>query len=523
MLAAQRTFANPILPGCHPDPSICRVGDDYYLATSTFEYFPGIPVFHSRDLVHWRPIGHAIHRPDQLSLDGVPSSGGLFAPTLRYHDGRFYLLNTLVHAPAGVPSGNYLVTAQDPAGPWSDPVWLDFEGIDPSAFFDDDGSAWLTWTRPADDPAWDQQTDVWLQELDLTTMQVTGPARAVWRGALLGAIWAEGPHLYKVDGRYYLLAAEGGTGHEHAVSVARSDAVTGPYLGNPANPVLTHRNLGRGYPVVATGHADLVELPDGSWWAVLLAQRPYGGYHVNLGRETFAVPVTWEDGWPVFAPGVGHVRLAERAPALPEHPWPERAARDDFSTGIGPDWCAPRGPATSFAEPAAGGGLDLRLQPATLAEPTTNSFMGVRQRHMDVDVTTMLDVRPAGPGEWAGLALRQSESHHYLLVVAGGDGGPDAPRRALVVRRMGEEESVLAEERIPDGPVLLGLRARSQELTLVVGEPGGTEREVACVDGRILDSTVAGGFIGVWIGLYATSNGHPTTTVAHVDWFEYAG
>ena len=295
----------PVLPGCYPDPSICRVEDDYYLVTSTFEYFPGLPIFHSRDLVHWRQLGHAIDRPAQLDLSGVLSSGGLYAATLRHHDGVFYLVNTLVQACDGAQGGNYLLTAGDPAGPWSDPVWLtDAEGIDPSLFFDDDGRAWYVGARPSREPAWEGQTDTWLRELDITTLQLAGPEHVLWHGALLGAVWAEGPHLYKVDGRYYLLAAEGGTEHNHAVSVARADEVTGPYAGNPGNPVLTHRNLGRGYPIVATGHADLVQLPDGEWWAVLLAMRPYGGYHCNLGRETFLVPVVWEDGWPVFAPGL---------------------------------------------------------------------------------------------------------------------------------------------------------------------------------------------------------------------------
>ena len=345
------TACNPVLPGCYPDPSICRVGDDYYLVTSSFEYFPGLPVFHSHDLVHWRQLGHAIDRAEQLDLSEVPSSGGLFAATLRHHDGVFYLVNTLVHAGAGVPGGNFLLTALDPAGPWSDPVWLDdADGIDPSLFFDDDGRAWYVGTRPSPEPAWDGQTDVWLRELDLSSLRLTGPERVLWHGALLGAVWAEGPHLYKVDGRYYLLAAEGGTAHHHAVSVARADEVTGPYVGNPANPVLTHRHLGRDHPIVGTGHADLVQLPDGGWWAVVLAMRPYGGYHYNLGRETFVVPVVWQDGWPVFAPGTGQVTACVVPPPLAPHPWSAQPARDEFRR---PDldlrWNALRGPASAFA------------------------------------------------------------------------------------------------------------------------------------------------------------------------------
>ncbi|WP_157601941.1 glycoside hydrolase family 43 protein, partial [Promicromonospora kroppenstedtii] len=306
--------SNPILPGCYPDPTICRVGAEYYLVTSTFEYFPGLPVFRSRDLVHWEQIGHAVDRPGQLDMQGIASSGGLYAPTLRHHDGTFWLVCTLVDQQDSSRGGNFVLTATDPAGPWSDPVWLGEDGIDPSLFFDDDGRVWLHGTRLAREPEWHDQTEVWLRELDPATMRLAGPEHVLWRGAVLGAVWAEGPHLYRVDGTYYLLAAEGGTEFHHAISVARSDSVTGPYVGNRANPVLTHRHLGRDVDVVGVGHADLVEAPDGSWWAVLLGMRPYGGYHYNLGRETFLVPVTWEDGWPVFAPGQGRVPMVVEVP-----------------------------------------------------------------------------------------------------------------------------------------------------------------------------------------------------------------
>ncbi|HLS72415.1 MAG TPA: glycoside hydrolase family 43 protein, partial [Actinomycetaceae bacterium] len=294
------TVSNPVLPGCYPDPSICRVGEDFYLVTSTFEYFPGLPVFHSRDLVSWEQLGHVVDRADQLNFDGIASSGGLYAPTIRHHDGTFWVVCTLVDQQDESRGGNFLMTATDPAGPWSDPVWLDAEGIDPSIFFDDDGRAWLHGTRRAREPQWHDQTEVWVRELDLAQRELVGLEHVVWSGALRDAVWSEAPHLYKVAGTYYLVTAEGGTEFHHAVSVARANTVTGPYTGNPANPVLTHRHLGRGADIVGVGHADLVEDGDGRWWAVLLGMRTYGGYHYNLGRETFLVPVTWEHGWPVF-------------------------------------------------------------------------------------------------------------------------------------------------------------------------------------------------------------------------------
>jgi alpha-N-arabinofuranosidase len=291
---APGVFGNPVLPGCHPDPSICRAGDDFYLVTSTFEWFPGLPVFHSRDLVHWRRIGHALDRPEQLPLDGVPASGGLYAPTLRHHDGTFYLVCTLVDGPEW--SGHFVMTASDPAGPWSDAHRLDGEGIDPSLFFDDDGRAWCTGTRPTG--RYEGHTEIWLREFDPAALALTGEEHVIWDGALKGAIWSEGSHLYKAGGRYYLLTAEGGTALDHAVMVARADAVTGPYEGNPRNPILTNRNLGAGHPIVGAGHADLVETPGGEWWMVLLAMRPHHGDRCALGRETFLAPVVWEDGWP---------------------------------------------------------------------------------------------------------------------------------------------------------------------------------------------------------------------------------
>ena len=231
-----KTFKNPILPGFYPDPSICRVDDDYYLVTSSFAYYPGVPIFHSKDLVNWKQIGHVLDRPSQLPLDGQGQSEGIFAPTIRYNDGTFYMITTNVGS-----GGNFIVTAKDPAGPWSDPYYLEAPGIDPALFFDDDGKAYYIGTRPAPEgPRYFGNWEAWAQEIDLKTMKLVGESVGLWRGALRDSAWPEGPHLYKIDGTYYLMIAEGGTGPEHAVSISRSNAVTGPYVGNPANPILTH-------------------------------------------------------------------------------------------------------------------------------------------------------------------------------------------------------------------------------------------------------------------------------------------
>ena len=246
-----RTFSNPILSGFYPDPSICRVGDDYYLVNSSFEYFPGVPIFHSKDLVHWRQIGYCLTRKSQVPLDRIQSSGGIYAPTLRYYDGTFYMVTTNVYG-----GGNFYVTAKNPAGLWSEPVWFHDGGIDPSLFFDDDGKVYYTRHEGMGDGYIAQQF------LNLETGRLEGPLKNIWRGT--GGVWPEGPHLYKIRGKYFLMIAEGGTSYDHMVTIARSDSPFGPFESNPNNPILTHRNR-TDHPIQALGHADFVETPDG-WW-----------------------------------------------------------------------------------------------------------------------------------------------------------------------------------------------------------------------------------------------------------------
>ena len=290
-------FENPVLPGMHPDPTICRVGRDFYLACSSFEYFPGVPIFHSRDLVGWRQIGHALTRKSQLDLSGVRSSDGIYAPTLRHHDGTFYLVTTLVGR------GNFLVTAKHPRGPWSDPCWLDSDGIDPSLAFLDD-RVYYTRNGPGADP---DHPFVYQAELAWSggVPSLARKPRVIWSGT--GGIWPEAPHLYRRGRWFYLLTAEGGTSYGHSVVVARSGRPYGPFVPSPHGPLLTHRDRPR-HAIQATGHADLVELDDGSTWAVLLGIRPTAGRNHHLGRETFLAPVTWGTG-----------RLAAHVAARAEH------------------------------------------------------------------------------------------------------------------------------------------------------------------------------------------------------------
>lgn len=510
---------NPILPGCFPDPTICRVGEEYFLVTSTFEYQPGLPVHRSRDLVSWELIGHVIDRPGMLDMDGMRSSSGLYAPTLRFHDGLFWLVCTLVDQQDASRGGNFLVTATGPAGPWSDPVWLDVDGIDPSIFFDDDDRIWVHGTRLASDPEWHHQTEVWLRELDRETLSLVGDEHILWNGAVIGAVWAEGPHLYKIDGTYYLLASEAGTEFHHALSAARADAVTGPYIGSKGNPVLTHRHLGRSSDIVGVGHADLVQAVDGSWWSVLLAMRPYGGYHYNLGRETFLVPVSWEDGWPVFAPGQGRVPWAVDVPFAAEvDPGVMQGTASGVVRPDDPRWTSTRVLPEQIARPDDEGWI-LPLRAATLAEATISAFLGVRQQHLDVDAVATLacDLQH---GEEAGLVVRQSEKDHVRASMSPVPGGT----RIVVTHRQADTESVLGEAIVPAAPsddLEITLSTRGQDYTFAAGRPGEKPVVVAVADGRTLDTVATGGFLGLWIGVYGTSNGAPTQTQLRVRRFIY--
>ncbi len=514
----QNSFRNPILPGFYPDPSICRAGDDFYLVTSTFEYFPGLPIFHSRDLVHWRQIGHALTRESQLPLQGVPSSGGLYAPTIRYHDGTFYIINTLVGGKT--KSGNFIVTASDPAGPWSEPYWLEgADGIDPSLFFDDDGRVWYVGSRMALHSQFEGHTEVWLQELDLNAMRLVGEPLVLWEGALKGARWAEAPHIYKIGEFYCLMIAEGGTGHHHAVTFARSRSVTGSYEVNPGNPVLTHRHLGLDYPIVGTGHADLVETPSGEWWAVLLAMRPYGGYYYNLGRETFLVPLRWEEGWPIFSPGSGRVEFEYPAPNLTAQPWPQPPARDDFNTDtLSFVWNSLRTSSERFASLTERPGyLRLRLQPERLSEHASPSFVGRRQQHFSFSAQTEFEFSPAAPHECAGLVLYQSPDYHYQMVVT-----LEAQPMLQLVKRAAGMEEILARAPIALPRICLKVEAREQDYSFYFkNETGHWQALFENADGRILSTPVAGGFVGACIGLYASSNGQASSNQADFDWFEY--
>jgi beta-xylosidase len=490
-------YDNPVIAGFHPDPSVCRVGEDYYLVCSSFEYFPGVPIFHSRDLVHWRQIGNVLDRPAQLPLPAdAMASDGIYAPTIRHHDGRFWMITTNVSH-----GGNFIVTAQRPEGPWSDPVWIDLPGIDPDLAWDEDGNCWAAFHG------------VGVARIDPEAGKVLEGPLPAWSGT--GLQWPEAPHLYRIGEWWYLMIAEGGTERGHTVAMARARSPRGPWEPAPVNPILSHRSTD--HPIQNTGHADLVTTPDGQWWMVLLATRPRGyspKFHV-MGRETFLTPVRWEDGWP----RVGPVNLREQGPGHPQ-PLEPAPPRDDFDAAeLEPRWISPRSrPDNSWSLTDRPGWLTLHATGSTLDHPGC-TFVGRRQLHPESRTAVLLD---PGTGR-AGLTVRMDEAHHYDLEVADG--------QAAVIARIGPLRQRTATRAVPPGPVTLVITTRSarerpageeEPSGLHVAEPdfvafhlGDDPEPLVELDGRYLSTEVATGFTGRVIGMYVTEG------TARFDWFEH--
>ncbi len=500
------TYRNPVISGFHPDPSVCRAGGDYYLVTSSFEYFPGVPLFHSKDLVHWRQIGHCLTRETQLNLQAAGSSGGVYAPSLRHYDGTFYMTTTNVSE-----RGNFYVTADDPAGEWSDPVFVDHPGIDPDLFIDEDGTVYYTTSY---------NQGIYQSRIDLKTGRRLTEPRLIWSGT--GGQYPESPHIYRIGDWYYLFIAEGGTEYGHMETVARSSRPDGPYESCPGNPILTHRSLLS--PIQATGHADLVQTPDGDWWAVFLGIRPVGypNRH-HLGRETFLAPVHWGDnGWPVIG---DNGRIAETMPSgnLPLQPPPAAPpARDDFDGAtLAPVWNFLRTPDRArWSLDERESCLTLRGTPVTLNDGGAPAFVGRRQQHFNCEASAHLSFAPDRDGEEAGLTVYMNEKFHYEIAVT----QTMNERKLIFRRRIGTLWKVENELPWSADSVVLTVQADKDEYRF--GFAAGMEQPFVPL-GRgecaLLATEVAGGFTGVMIAMYATGNGAPSASPAHFDWFEYRG
>ncbi|SEO52483.1 alpha-N-arabinofuranosidase [Amphibacillus marinus] len=506
-------FKNPVLSGFYPDPSICRVDDDFYLVTSTFNYFPGMPIFHSRDLVNWDQIGHCLTTEEQLPLERAGNAAGIYAPTIRYYDGTFYVVTTNVSG-----KQNFIVTATDPKGPWSNPIWLtEWQGIDPSLFFDHQGDAYITGTRSY---AANEPVGIYQAKIDVKTGKLLSGRQRIWEST--GGSDPEAPHLYYINSKYYLMIAEGGTEYGHMETIARSDHPFGPFEACPHNPILTHRSLN--HTIHATGHADLVQLQDGSWWGVCLGIRPIGYPRKHhLGRETFLAPVSWVDGWPVFGEK-GRIEEEMEGPALFSGYKSKPSKHYTFNgTKLDLDFNFLRNPdETTWSLNDQEDSLTLFGAATTLNEHDSPAFIARRQAHHTCTIETLLDFTATTNNEEAGLAIYMNNKFHYELVKTNDNGSP-----VIALRKSIADVSVIAQTKtINSDQVILGVKADPYQYTLYAKEidSKGTivdEFELGTAECGMLSTEVAGGFTGVYIGMYASGNGKASTVPAQFKWLDY--
>ena len=534
------TFTNPILRGSYPDPSICRVGYDYYVVNSSFEYFPGLPIHHSRDLVNWDLIGYGLHRAEQVSsevnLVDVQSDGGIHAPSIRCRDDRFYIITTNVYSPSepGLPTKmvNFVITADNPAGPWSEPHVIEgAPGIDPDLFFDDDGSVWYVGNHAPADPAFQGEGEIWIQKLDTSEWRLVGERHFLWRGALKGAIWAEGPHIYKKDGRYYLLIAEGGTSFDHAVTVASSNSITGPYVGNSRNPILTSRHLSYDNWVNSTGHADIVELADGRWYAVALGIRNDIERGSNMGRESHLIPVIWEQEpyhwksekltWPVFAPLSGRVERDNPMPFAATYQRQQEIFVDEFAEDpLKLDWNFRRVPKKDlYSLTERQGFLRVYTDPAVPENRGRASLMGIRQTETNFEFSADMEFDSDLLGAEAGITLFQKDDRYLAFTVQSQSQGYDLTGH---IHSTGSKQSdVIA--RIPlkeyQGRIRLRIDSRDGLYELGYSLDGGLSwKSFTTIPGNRF---ISKGYTGAYLGVFATSRGRDIRAFADFDSVSY--
>jgi xylan 1,4-beta-xylosidase len=537
---------NPILPGFNADPSIVRVGDDYYIAVSTFEWFPGVQIHHSRDLVNWRLLTHPLTRVSQLDMVGNPTSGGIWAPDLSYADGQFWLIYTDVKSwhRGFKDSHNYLVTAPDILGPWSDPIFLNSSGFDPSLFHDSDGRKWLV------NMQWDFRKNknpfsgILLQEYSVEEQSLTGPVRNIFKGTSIGL--TEGPHLYRHSGYYYLMTAEGGTVYEHAVTMARSTNLEGPYKVDPTNPILTSR----GRPELAlqrAGHASLVQTQNNEWYLAHLCGRPIRvelsasqqeilaalspevsdvTLRCNLGRETALQKCYWtEDGWLRLEGGGNAPRVEVPGPALPEQPFAPEIPRDDFeSDRLNINFSTLRVPAdeswVSLTERP--GYLRIRGR-ESLSSKHRQSLVGRRLQHFRAEVTTCLEFDPQNFQHMAGLICFYDTQNYYYLRIS----QDEILGKCLGILHCdnGKYDELLPEEVKLEGssPCYLKVEFDYATLQFSYSQDGLTWQKIGgSFDATKLSDQYSreGSFTGTFIGL-CVQDLSGTRKAADFDYFEY--
>lgn len=519
---AKSQITNPILPGFYPDPSICRVGNNYYLVNSSFSYYPGIPIFHSKDLQHWKQIGHVLTQSSQLNITNQGISEGIYAPTIRYHNGTFYLISTFVGG-----RGNFIVTAKDPAGPWSDPIWLsEINGIDPSLFFDENGEAFIinNGPPPNDSSLYKGHRAIWLQKFDIQTMKLVGSKTVIVNGGTditKNPIWIEGPHLFKKNEYYFLIAAEGGTEENHSEVVFRSKSIFGPYESFSGNPILTQRDLpyNRPNPITCSGHSDFVQTTEGKWICVFLACQPYEANFFNTGRQTFLLPVNWNGQWPV---------ILERGKVIPKkveltgYPISKGSTFSKYSqkwvdkfdkTELKSEWNFIRTPVDKWYT-VGNNKLVLFARPVDISVRGNPSFIGRRQQHSNAIMTTVLQLEKDKDVE-AGIVAFQNEKYYYKFIVK-----QTMSRSVLLVSSDRENIAEMSLNGFKSGSKIY-LKIKSENSRFACFYSIDNKRWIQVgnsLDATLLSTHCAGGFVGCYFGLYAYAK---TPTKAIFNWVSY--
>jgi alpha-N-arabinofuranosidase len=516
-------FYSPILQGCYPDPAITRKGDDYYLVCSSFAMFPGVPIFHSKDLVNWTDLGGVLDNPITFDTHDCGISAGVYAPGITYNPNNdtFYMITTAFTGGLN----NIIVKTKDPKKGWGDPIKLAFGGIDPSIFFDDDGKAYIVHNDAPDrdKELYNGHRVIKIWEYDVEKDQVIeGTDKIIVNGGVDLAkkpIWIEAPHLYKKDGKYYLMCAEGGTGGWHSEVIFKSDSPTGPFIPAPSNPILTQRHFPkeRENKVDWAGHADIVEGPNGQWYGVFLAVRPNEEQRVNTGRETFILPVDWSGEFPVFVNGLVPMEPKLDMPKGVENktgkdgffPNGNFTYEEDFSSDdLDKRWIGLRGPRETFIEKTLGG-IQINAFEANVKEVKPTSTLFYRQMHNSFSYAATMDYKPESEKDLAGIVALQSENANYVFgVTKKGDDYVLVLQRNFRQRFRREMESkVVASTKIDiSKPLRLQVSAKGDKYEFAYAVDGaGFKTLGGTVSGDILSTDVAGGFTGCLLGLYATS------------------
>ena len=531
----QEKFYNPIITGGYPDPSICKVGDTFYLVNSSFEYFPGLPIHKSKDLINWELIGYGLSRKSQVNstvnLIDVQSNGGIHAPTIRYKNGIFYIITTNVYYDALEKKAdmiNFIITAKNPAGPWSDPIHIEgAPGIDPDLFFDDDGRVWYVGNQMPENPNFNGEGEIWLQELDISGFKLIGTKHLLWRGAC-GGVWAEGPHMYKKDGKYYLIIAEGGTSFNHAVMVALSETITGPYISNPRNPIITSRHLSYDNWVNSTGHGDIIELDDGRNYMVLLGIRNEIDRGSNMGRETFLVPLSWEREpfewketkhlWPVVAPKTGRVEKINDVIFDGSIQLKSNGFYDQFdSEKLNLKWNFRRYPIEDIYElDTRNNKLKLFCHPNQIKERGRSALLGIKQKESSFEYLTQMFFEPMTNGSEAGISIFQKDDNYINFTLINKDSKIFLQAYALKNNKL--VKVVKHQLNKYNSNIKFKMISNKDNYELYYSIKGTHFNYFATFEGNLV---VSNGYTGAHLGIYATSNGEETKDLASFDYVNF--